>query len=63
MLHGWFRESYPIRDQSVVVRLPAGLQAGQVRALRSGATLPHEQSGQTIEFVVPEIRDYEIVVI
>lgn len=63
MLRGWFRESYPIRNQSVRLLLPDTASIAGVRALRSGSNLPHKQTGRTVEFTIPEIVDYEVVVL
>ena len=60
MLRGWFRDTYPIGGQRVRLRLPHAGAVKEVRALRSGKVLEHRASGNSIEFLVPEVRDYEI---
>ncbi|MDQ6760815.1 MAG: hypothetical protein M3Z32_13265, partial [Acidobacteriota bacterium] len=63
MLRGWFRETYPIREQRVRMSLANSASVREVRALRSGKVLPHHASGDAVEFVVPEVRDYEIAAV
>jgi len=60
MLRGWFRDTYPIGGQRVRIRLPHAGAVKEVRALRSGKVLQHRVSGNSVEFLVPEVRDYEI---
>ncbi len=63
MLRGWFRETYPIGAQRVRMTLANSASVREVRALRTGKVLPHQASGDAIEFVVPEVRDYEIAAV
>jgi hypothetical protein len=35
----------------------------EVRALRTGKVLQHQASGEGIEFMVPQVEDYEIAAI
>jgi hypothetical protein len=57
---GWFREAYPLGPQTVRLELPEGVKTHRVQALRAGTDLRYKQSGQTLEFVLPGVRDYEI---
>ena len=63
MMRGWFRETYPIGPQQIRVTIGHARSVKEVRALRTGKVLQHKVSGDAIEFVVPEVRDYEIAAI
>jgi hypothetical protein len=60
MTHPWVREFYPIGAQRVAMEVPAGVKIGQVDLLRSERKIEHKQSGRTVEFVIPDIRDFEV---
>jgi hypothetical protein len=60
---GWFREVYPLGPQTVRIELPEGVKARRVQALRAGTDLRYKLTGQTLEFTIPAIRDYEVAAI
>ena len=60
---GWFREVYPLGPQTVRMELPEGVKVKRVQALRAGAELRYRHSGQTLEFVIPGVRDYEVAAV
>ena len=60
---GWFRETYPLGAQTVRMELPEGTKVRKVQALRAGTELKYKVSGQTLEFIVPGVRDYEIAAV
>jgi hypothetical protein len=60
---GWFREAYPLGPQTVRLEMPEGVRAHRVQALRAGADLRYKQGGQTLEFTLPGVRDYEIAAV
>jgi hypothetical protein len=60
---GEFRETYPLGAQTVRVELPEGTKVRKVQALRAGTDLRHRVSGQTLEFIVPGVRDYEVAAV
>jgi hypothetical protein len=64
MMKGPFREFFPIGEQQVSVRLPAGLQVKAVRLLVSEEQTPHYQvtSGWVV-VRVPSILDREVLAI
>jgi hypothetical protein len=63
MMKGPFRELYPVGEQRVVVRLPAGRRARRVQLLRAGRELPVRQDNERLSAIVPSIRDLEVVAI
>ena len=63
MLRGWFRDTYAITDQHVRMRIPDPRAVKEIRALRSGKLIQHQVQSDAIEFVIPEVRDYEIAAI
>jgi hypothetical protein len=63
MFRGWFRDTYPIADQHVRMHIAEAKAVKEVRALRSGKVIQHQVQGDSIEFVIPEVRDYEIAAI
>ena len=63
MLRGWFRDTYPIGPQRVRISIGNAGSVQEVRALRSGKVLQHQTSADAVEFVIPEIADYEIAAI
>ncbi len=60
---GSFRETNPLGAQTVRVELPEGTKVRKVQALRAGTELKYKVSGQTLEFVVPGVRDYEVAAV
>ena len=60
---GWFRDTNPLGAQTVRVELPEGTKVRKVQALRAGTELKHKVSGQTLEFIVPGVRDYEVAAV
>ena len=60
---GWFREVYPLGQQTVRMELPEGVKTKRVQALRAGSDLRYKQAGQSLEFTVPSVRDYEIAAV
>jgi Hypothetical glycosyl hydrolase 6/Beta-galactosidase trimerisation domain len=63
MLRGWFTNVFPIGPQTVQMRLPAGIKVSQTKLLRAGKVVPFSQTGQTVEFTVPGVADYEVAAI
>ena len=57
---GWVREFYPIGEQKVRFRVPAGRHITRVELLRSERTVPFHAVGDAIEFAIPSIENYEI---
>ncbi len=62
-LRGWFDEVYPTGPQRVRLTLPSGASVSRVRLLRSGADVAARRTGNTIEFTIPEVRDYEVAAV
>jgi hypothetical protein len=60
MHRGWIREFYPIGPQKVRMKLPRGRRVARVELLRAGKDLPFRAAGETIEFVIPAVADYEV---
>jgi hypothetical protein len=60
---GWFRETYPLGPQTVKLELPEDAKVRKVQALRAGAELKYKMRGQTLEFTLPGVRDYEIAAV
>jgi hypothetical protein len=60
---GLFRETYPLGPQTVKLELPEGVKVRKVQALRAGTELKYKLRGQTLEFTLPGVRDYEIAAV
>jgi hypothetical protein len=60
---GWFRETYPLGPQTVKLELPEDVKVRRVQALRAGTDLKFKLRGQTLEFTLPAVRDYEIAAV
>jgi hypothetical protein len=63
LMKGPLREVIPIGPQRVVVRLPAGTRAKQVRLLTLDTTPRVDESGGTLTLTVPSIDVHEVVAI
>jgi hypothetical protein len=63
MQRGWFIEAYPLGAQKVKMTLPSGFTANRVQLLAAGTQAPMTASGNSIEFTVPQVRDYEVAAI
>lgn len=57
---GWVREFYPIGEQKVRMRVPAGRRIKRVELLRAERTIPFHATGASIEFSIPSIENYEV---
>jgi hypothetical protein len=60
MHRGWIRDFYPIGEQKVSMRLPAGRRVKKVELLRAGTTVPFSVNGAMVEFSIPKVVDYEV---
>jgi len=58
--HGWFSEFYPIGPQKVRFKLPAGHRVTRAELLRVERDIPFHVTGDTVEFTIPSIVDYEV---
>jgi hypothetical protein len=63
MMKGPVRELIPVGRQQVRLQLPAGMVARKAHLLAGGKTVSFKKSGSSIELVVPEILDHEVVAI
>jgi hypothetical protein len=60
MLRGWFTRIYPLGVQKVRARLAGDAKISQVKLLRAGKTVRFSQSGEIVEFEIPDVTDYEV---
>ena len=60
MHRGWLRQHYPIGGQKVRMKLPPGRKVSRVELLRAEAGIRFRQQGDTVEFTIPKIVDYEV---
>jgi hypothetical protein len=63
MHRGWIRDFFPIGEQRVRMRLPAGKTVSRVELLRAESSVPFRLSGSTIEFTIPKVVDYEVAAV
>jgi hypothetical protein len=61
--HGWMQAVYPLGEQTVRMKLPAGVRAKTVELLCAGDSVRYSQQGQMLAFTVPRIGDYEVAAI
>jgi hypothetical protein len=62
-MKGPFRELIPVGEQQVVIHLPEGLRAKNVKLLMLEQDLPVAQDGTQLTMKVPSIRDHEVVAV
>lgn len=60
MHRGWIREFYPIGEQKVKFKLPAGRRVTRVELLSAEASIPFKNKGGVVEFTIPKVLDYEV---
>jgi hypothetical protein len=60
MTRAWVRRFYPIGPQQVRFELPLGVGISRLELLRTGIIIPYKQSGRNVEFVIPQVEDYEV---
>ncbi|SPE41132.1 conserved exported hypothetical protein [Candidatus Sulfopaludibacter sp. SbA3] len=60
MHRGWIREYYPIGEQKVKMKLPAGRHVTRVELLRSERNVPFRVTAGVLEFTIPRVVDYEV---
>jgi hypothetical protein len=58
--HGWFSEFYPIGAQKVRFKLPADRRVTRVELLRAERDIPFHVAGDSVEFTIPSVTDYEV---
>jgi hypothetical protein len=63
MLRGWFNNVYPLGPQRVRVTLPSGVGVSKVHLLAAGRDISSKRTGQTLEFTIPDVRDYEVAAV
>ncbi|HWI90702.1 MAG TPA: alpha-amylase family protein [Flavisolibacter sp.] len=54
------RKYYRIGEQKVSMELPLNSRITKVELLRKGTLVPFKQAGNTIEFTIPSIEDFEV---
>lgn len=57
---GYLRRHYPIGPQTVRFELPGAASISGVRLLRAGSSVPFQQEGRVVQFIVPRVPDYEV---
>ena len=57
---GWMRDFYPIGAQQVRFTLPAGRLVSRIELLRAERDIPFHIVGDSIEFTIPSVTDYEV---
>jgi Hypothetical glycosyl hydrolase 6/Beta-galactosidase trimerisation domain len=57
---GWIRDFYPLAAQKVRMTVPRGRHIQRIELLRAGVDLPVRMTGNTVEFTIPKILDYEV---
>jgi hypothetical protein len=60
MQRGWFTHTYPLGPQKVRFTLPIGARVSSVRLLRAGTDVKFARTGNTVEFTIPRVSDYEV---
>jgi hypothetical protein len=58
---GWIRSFYPVGQQTVRMKLPAGRRVTSAKLLRREQEAAFEQRGDSVVLNVPEVLDYEVV--
>ena len=61
--HGWLRSVYPLGPQTIRMQLPSGVHVKSVQLLQAERSVPFAANGQTLQFTVPSVKDYEIAAI
>ena len=56
-----YYEALPVFN--IALKIPVNGKISDVRALRSGASLPVKQAGDVAEIVLPVLNEYEAIVI
>jgi hypothetical protein len=60
MHRGWIRRYYPIGEQKVTVKLPAGRRVKRVELLRTERDVRFRVAGGVLEFTIPRVVEYEV---
>ena len=63
MMKGPVREPIPVGEQRVRLRLPAGVQAKELRLLVADTAPGFRQTGEWLETTIPAILVHEVVAI
>jgi hypothetical protein len=61
--HGWMQSTFPLGPQTVMMKLPPGVKAKSVELLKAEQSVPFQQEGPTLHFIVPRVEDYEVAAI
>ena len=63
MMKGPFRELIPLSGQHVKIQIPEGRKVVRVQLLRAGIQPEYTDTSGTVELIVPEILDLEVVAV
>jgi hypothetical protein len=61
--HGWLQSVQPLGPQNVSMKMPADLRVKSVELLRAEQSVLFRFEGQTLQFAVPRVEDYEVAAI
>ena len=63
MMKGPIRETIPVGEQRVRVRLPANVQAKAVRLLVADSAPVFRMNGEWLDVTVPSVAEHEVVAV
>ena len=61
--HGWIQATHPLGAQTVRLKLPPSVKVKSVELLQAEKNLPFQVEGQTLQFTIPRVEDYEVAAI
>jgi hypothetical protein len=61
--HGWMETTHTLGPQVVRMKLPTSVAVKSVELLRDSRTIPFIQKGETLQFTIPHVGDYEVAAI
>jgi Hypothetical glycosyl hydrolase 6/Beta-galactosidase trimerisation domain len=61
--HGWMQETYALGPQKVAIKLPAGVGVKSVDLLCAEQAVRFGMNGQTLQFTIPGMEDYEVAAV
>jgi hypothetical protein len=61
--HGWMQGVYPLRSQTVSLKLPPGIRVKSVVLLNAEQSVPFRMENNVLRFTVPQVGDYEVAAV
>ena len=60
MTRSSIRSYYPVGEQKIMIEIPEEIKITKIELLKADKQIPFKQQGNRVEFIIPEIVDFEV---